>query len=477
LVGAGWALRMLQMALYPLPHYDAESTMAWSTHLLLQGLSPWSLSQYPAALNAYGIGYPLLCAPFAWAFGCSLTVLRFVSLACLLGAAALVYAAARRLGLGAVTAFWAALACLASWSISYTPIAKSDGLVTLLFISGLFLSESFPSDSRRAALVGALGALAFFVKPYGILAVPWALAALAWRRRWREAVVLGFTFGAGFLALAVWIRANHPLYFEEVFLLNMNIAQRDFAHRWQQWKALGLFCGAVGAFALAALLWRPRSSFTSRLALPWVLPCLASLALFHFKLSLHSAAGLTYFFQMTWPCLILAGAALAKLHAWERGFLLPLVACTLILVGWDPGSPYLPFRSYRALDEQLTQELAPHKRPAGRGYAAMWLWPRGSVTLDYGQAEFARYGEDNHGWSWAFPSAPAMAAKRVRFEKGMASLISQGRFGVIAVGGQETTPIESSAMEWGRIYANAYMMTPQLPVGVRLSLIRPKRTP
>jgi hypothetical protein len=473
---AVWLLaRLLRMVLHPLPHYEAESAMAWSTHLLTQGQSPWSLANYPASLNAYGIGYHLLCAPFARIFGSTLPLHRGVSVACLLLAASLIYFAARRLGQPRVLSAWAALVCLAAWSINITPTARPDALVLLLYLGALALVEAGESAEGALVLSALLSAAAFYVKPYGILAAPIAWLSLAWRGRWRATVSHGLITGAVWLLLSVWVRAFHPLYFEQVFLVNLNIAGADFLHRAAQWKQLLPECAALALLVLGGLFsGRPGvPALLERLGRPWLMPLFVSALAFHFKLSLHTGATLTYFYQLVLPCLVLA--ALAQWQGrplWALGF---AFGCLSIGLGWSLAqAPYAPLQADRAGAAQLEAYLAPSQHPAGNGHAAAFLWPRGSVVFDYGQAEFARFAERDHGWPRLFPHAAELTQRRLRFEAAMVRAIQSQRFGVLAMG-RQGSPLEAALDPAYALFLQAALHSPQVPYQVfQLGLYRPR---
>jgi hypothetical protein len=472
-LGALWVLaRLLRMIQHPLPHYEAESAMAWSTHLILQGQSPWTLANYPASLNVYGIGYHLLCAPFAWAFGSSLGLHRAVSVVCLLTAAGLIYSAGRRMGQSQTLCAWAALACLAAWSINITPTARPDALVVLFYLAALALVEAGEATAGALALSALLSAGAFYVKPYGVLAAPIACLSLALRGRWRAAVGYGLLTSAAWLGLAVLVRAFHPLYFEQVFLVNLNIAGADSAHRAAQWKLLLPECAGLFLLVLAGLASGPWQ-LLERLRRPWLVPLLVSVAAFHLKLSLHSGAHLTYFYQLCLPCLVLAALAQWQGRAgWAGGLALGLLSLSLGRSLAD--APYGPLQADRAGAAQLQALLAPALRPAGNGHAAAFLWDRGSVVFDYGQAEFARYSEPDHGWTRLFPHSSELTQKRLRYEASMARAIRARHFGVLAMG-MQGSPLEAALNPGYRLFTRAVLQSPQVPYqGFEIDLFRAK---
>jgi hypothetical protein len=456
----GLALRLWQMVVYPLPHYEAESAMAWSTHLLLQGQSPWSWSSYPAAINVYGIGYPALCAPFAWIFGTALPILRAVSVACLGASALLLYRLSRRSGHSALVCAWAALACAAAWSVNISPTARPDTLTVGLYLASLGCLEKPDPDAGDAFSAAALASLAFFVKPYGLLAWPLSAAALLARGRWSLLIQHSLSCMALLAVGALCLRSSHPLYFEEVFLNNLNIAGQDFAHRTAQWRALAPESAALITLWGLGLHGGQGWALGPWLRRPWVLAFGLSALAFHFKLSLHSGATLTYFYQLCLPLLVLA--ALNQPPRWRWALPLGLAALSLSLVWRLASAPYGSLPAEVAAVAELEEALAPHLRPTGNGHAAIFLWPRGSVVYDYGQGEFAAFSESDHGWPRLFPHGPALQARRLRFEAAWSRALRQQRFGIVAFG-QQDGPYRLALDQAYQVGVQLMPWSPQVP--------------
>jgi hypothetical protein len=274
-------------------------------------------------MNIYGIGYGLAVLPLAAVFGNMLLVHRVVTFIFIV-----------LCGLVACRA--------ASSSPGQRLVGGACGLMVMLVLAALGGNGAFPASmgsfvfliaialpfhrsfDRRSLWIGAMLALiAFYTKPYFVLAfaiVATYLFAFVSKKR---ALTYTAVFVALFVAIFVLVRVVYPLYFFDVVLSNFYITSTDQAYAFQQLGELALEFLPLLILALLVSLtgilasqrrpstpadrsdrstdWAMERPLLSKQADYFGYAGLCSTAAFVFILGPHQGAHLTYAYQLVLP--------------------------------------------------------------------------------------------------------------------------------------------------------------------------------
>ncbi len=237
-----------------------EAAIPLTTGLILAGGRPYDLSSSPAITNVYGVVYNYLVAPAAKIWGPTFAVHRLASLVFLLAGAALVYTLLRREN----TSRWLALAGAVFYYLvnttTYAIVARPDTLGALFYLAVVLLvwpkRDKKPPSIAKLVLSAALGVLAFYTKPYFVLALALATAVLFVSYRWRWAFY--YALGSGFLLIASIPIVLHfwPYYLFEVYTSHVYGEIDPPGFRWLQAQDfLLLHLGLVAVAAGGGMLW------------------------------------------------------------------------------------------------------------------------------------------------------------------------------------------------------------------------------
>jgi hypothetical protein len=154
------------------------------TGALLDGINPYAIEHEPYFTNVYGPLYNLLVWPWAALVGNGFQVHRLVSLSSIGAGSALLYFLIRRGRGGGALALCAGVVFFLAQTDDVAGLARPDGLGMFLFLGALAVLVRSPSAGPITLASGALlVVLAFFTKPYFILAAPIGAAFLLLRRR------------------------------------------------------------------------------------------------------------------------------------------------------------------------------------------------------------------------------------------------------------------------------------------------------
>jgi hypothetical protein len=322
---------------FPQQLEPTEGGLMMSTRAILAGWDPWAVTLAPVYSNNYGIGYPwvaALASHLAPSLGL-LQVLRAVSAASIFFVLGLMYLTLKD---GECGLLEAAAACLAAYiPLLYgdIPSGRPDTLAVALYLASLVLV--LRPGIKTVAVAASLAALAYFVKPYAVLALGLGAWHLARTRRWRDLRVF-LTVGVGVLVLTgLWVTLNHPYYFlGTVFVLSSNAGYNILWLWLQLWDLLHchfpVLLVAAGA-AMAAFKrqgpWRPQGP-----ALDWGWLALGCLVVLVVGPGGHTGAYMRYFDELFVPLALLflvLWAGQLRVGAW----LLALALLGNALISWD----------------------------------------------------------------------------------------------------------------------------------------------
>jgi hypothetical protein len=299
----------------PWPLSQNESMMLSSTQLMVKGENPYGFESRPAAINVYGILYPLTVAPWALLFrGHELLVHRMLSAIFILGATALIYLASRRAGAFPAMAAFVSLNFYAQQLYRDNALARPDSLGLLLFLGSLFLALLGPPKTSRLIGSALLGAAAFYAKPYFLLALPIVALWLLWKGRLKEA--LYFSLGSfALMAMSAYLVGRYlPAYFYETFLFEAGYRDYVVSYMLKQLWVIGIRCQpgiSLGILALFLLGKRsgPREGSEQEIQEGLCFFALMGMLTFIFLLGGYTSNFGTYFMHLVMPfVLVILGA-------------------------------------------------------------------------------------------------------------------------------------------------------------------------
>jgi len=237
-----------------------EAAIPLTTGLILAGGQPYDLSSSPAITNVYGVVYNYVVAPAAKVWGSTFAVHRAASLVFLLAGAALLYALQRKENTGRGLALAGAIFFYLFNVTTYAIGARPDTLGTAIYLAVVLLvwpdgSKVKPSMAKVALSI-ALGVLAFYTKPYFVLALALATAILFVSYGWRWAAAYAIGAG-GIMAVSIPVVLHFwPYYLFEVYTTHIHSEADPPGYFWLQAKDfLIMHTGLVLVVAGAGIVW------------------------------------------------------------------------------------------------------------------------------------------------------------------------------------------------------------------------------
>lgn len=315
-----------------------EGTALVTTRILLNGENPFSFENQPLAMTNYGIGYNLVVLPFAALFGNTLLIHRAVTFAFILLSAFLcavvVYRKNRDVSAALACAAFVIVSLAAHGGVGAFPSAMG----TYLFLAAILIPYLRSFDFAGLLASAALCLLAFYTKPYFVLAFGIVAAYLFLFVSKKGASI----YSAGFLlslSLSLFVaRAVFPLYFINTVVGNMSNTYRSFGHLVLQLRQLFFYFYPTLILALFVLgigFWmRDRSSTGAGWLLNlsgWQRPLIvrpANYLLFSFACSLLAF-------------LLILGSHMGTYMNYAYQLLVPLFFCWLFH-GLNPGRKFRP---------------------------------------------------------------------------------------------------------------------------------------
>ncbi|CAG1009778.1 hypothetical protein ANAEL_03852 [Anaerolineales bacterium] len=242
MVSIGWAVYFSIITIsIPYQLELREGTALVTTRILLSGENPFSFENQPLAMTNYGIGYNLVVFPFARFLGNTLVVHRAVNFAFILLSAlvcaVIVYKKQNDVSLSFACSAFVVIGLMANGGIGAYP----SSLGTFLFLVAILIPyvRSFDRVGLSTSILFSL--LAFYTKPYFVLAFGIVAVYLFLFVSKRKAVVYGFLFFAPLLLSLFVMRAVFPLYFIDTIIGNIFNTYKSSGHLIQQLKQLLLY--------------------------------------------------------------------------------------------------------------------------------------------------------------------------------------------------------------------------------------------
>jgi hypothetical protein len=349
----------------PLEYREGASLV--STQWLLNGQNPYSAQSLPAATNVYGILFNVCVYPWAWLFGNTFAVHRWVVAALLAGMCVLVYDILRRQGAGRWAAVPAVIVFYAILVSHYAVVARPDYLGMLLFLSCLYVTWRGRFSTPWLAVGMTLAILAFFTKPYFLLAIAIVPAYLFLQTSKLRGVIY-FAIGIALSGLAsLAIARMFPFYFYCTFTFHRIYTPLE----WETWRHQFrdfsiLHAGFLALIVAGAVQWLRRGGLSGgRINLAHLEKPLLSghvdffaialllgfVALMHIGRNL--GAYLIYFVQLLSPFVIICGLHWCVRQGMLRVAYGGVALNLLILAIWAPPLPVTSALANDAIDRYL----------------------------------------------------------------------------------------------------------------------------
>jgi len=252
---------------YPLEFREGASTVM--TQFLLEGRNPYALENQPLGTYHYGIVYSVLVLPLAALFGNGLLVHRIVTCVFIILSAVLVawtiFRSNRTAVIAAACGLLVAMALATRGALGAFP----GSVGTLLFLAILIapFRRSFDWPSLLCSTV--LSLIAFYTKPYFVLALGLVIAYTLLFVSKRRAVVHALLSAAAFLISFLVVRRMLPMYFVYVLVTSYLDSGPSTSHMLLQLTRLRQEfypVMALGLLVLVAAAWRSRSHIADGLA-------------------------------------------------------------------------------------------------------------------------------------------------------------------------------------------------------------------
>lgn len=213
-----------------------EAAIVDTTHVIINGGSPYDADKVPTHTNVYGVSMSVIMAWISDWIDPNIVNHRIVSGIFIIGSCLLLFSIAKASGITMLNSCLAGLIFYTIVNLSYSILARPDGLGLFLMLGCIRLSM-FPKKMSPLILVVSilLGCLAFFTKPYFIFGAGCAAVYLGWHKNMKTAVFywIGFCFALfGFISLA---KVYWPMYSFSTFDIHKLANTPDQEHFLSQW--------------------------------------------------------------------------------------------------------------------------------------------------------------------------------------------------------------------------------------------------
>jgi hypothetical protein len=371
----------------------------------LQNIYPRDLSEPPYTIANYPPLYPLLQAPFVWAFGPTLWYGRVLSVLGILVAALFCGLILHALSGNRLAAVAGGLLLLASpYVVHWSTFVRVDSLALGLSIAGLYVIVRWPE--RRAGLWAgaALLAAATYTRQSYALAAP--LAAFVWllreRPRRRAFELAGMVGGIGVVAFALLVLATRGGFYLHVIAANVNRFQWTTVQRYaeEMWHHVPYLLVGSGLYVLLGAWLHPRSWW---LIAPYLIGATAS-AITVGKVG----SSVNYMFEFSAALSLAAGALIAWPGPRSWWLRVPLVTFLALQVGpmtsWTRDD-YLGRNEWKIARRDEIARMAKIVSTANGPVLAdeyMGLIPEAGKPLYYQPFEFKQLAEAGLWSQWPF---------------------------------------------------------------------------
>lgn len=324
-----------KLVVYPYLLELREGAVMLTTDLMLKGGNPYSFENQPQYTNTYGLLYNIVVYIFVKIFKHIVPIHRitsafFIFLSCLI-----LFIVNKQKKVSLLFNFSAILLFYASTLYFLTPIARPDALGLCLFLCSIFLPYFFYYSFISLFISAFLGVLAWYAKPYFILAIPYVSLYVFLFISKKKGLLYGIiSFLLIFVTIPI-VNYFYECYFINTFLFHVNIGTncpnwRDLQIKmffkmynkgivWLLFASLIFFIIkklktiVVKSIADKNVKWIFQKINIVNMSKPVAeinvdisLFCfLCSMVIMYFKLAGHRGAWMVYFFQLVLPFMII----------------------------------------------------------------------------------------------------------------------------------------------------------------------------
>lgn len=499
IVGA-WVLYFSGVTLltpYPIEYREGASQVI--TQLLLDGRNPFALENQPQGMTNYGILYSLLAWPFAAAFGNTLLVHRAISLVFILLASWLVFRTAlvakRDAGLAIAGAELVAIGLAARAGLGALP----GSLGAFLFLLAIVVPFNRGFDRWGLLVSGLASLLAFYTKPYYLLAFGIVATYLFLCVSQRRALLYVLGFGAAAGATVLLVRFAFPLYFFDTVFSNLGQAGVNNAgHLYLQLRQLGaeFYLSLIAAAVVILGGWprrRERSTDTDsasapRLPVPdralisgsvdyFAYAFVCSMLVFIMILGPNPGSYMNYSYQLILPPFFLWLIRKINLRRRVALLVLPLLLLNLILFCWVRLGPALlseTTESRPAWDE-LYASVDDCHRILNSPVIVSEMLRLGMRPIDSGQTQYYYATEGYRGMRLFGPSYEVIARNGERYLGAIRSLAAGQEFDCIILTRHSDWTLNLPLRDRYRLTQTVNIAMPQVEQKWRLDIWLPVR--
>jgi hypothetical protein len=451
----GWFLCQLlgfqwELLTNPFPNEYREGAILLTTQALLDGKNPYALVNQPEYTNVYGILYHLVVYPFAKVFGNSFPVHRSVSAAFIWATCGVMFGTMRWMRLPLVINLGTTLILLGHLLFYITALARPDAMGVFFLVLSVVVPFRGRYSNRSLAVAIVCGILAFLVKPYCLLGLVFLLLYVLMFRSIAKALKFGAVAAVGLAGAIALMSLWGESYFNNTFLVHVNVATRSTEFLYRQLRAYGLANFSALLLLGVSLGWNWRSHLKQLLRrweiglFPWC--ALLSFGAFYLSLGRHTENWLVYLYQLFSPfCLLtmaMAAKTLYRSDLWKRYLVSALLVINLASVSSADSLPKLP-ADYLQSWQELSQLLAGHQRIFNSPILTSLLIEQGKPVYDSGQSEFFIQGASGEtALTQMMPNRPEVIARNNEYLSNIETAITHQSYDLVILT-QNRSPLVS----------------------------------
>ena len=297
-------LEHIKIITFLFPNEYREGHIYSTTVLLLKGINPYSLDAYPVFCNSYGILYNLVVLPFAYIFGNSLELHRFVNAFFILATVFIVFRDFLHQKNFIVFNFIILLVLYAGLIFSSNSVVRPDGLGVFLYVLTIAtpLRHKFSSKSILYSMLFAI--LAFYTKPYYFLG--WIVISIYafFFVNLKKSIFINLLFSIIFIIIGYFVFKIFPLYFyETIFIFSSFFGPISYSIK--QIFDFSYLILPISFFFFILIIYLKKVNLLKLLHNPYGFLSFVILLFLIYPLGLNNGAYLTYHLQLLLPLICL----------------------------------------------------------------------------------------------------------------------------------------------------------------------------
>ena len=205
------------------------------TQFFLNGENPFSLRNQPLGMNNYGFIYSLFVTPFAALFGNTLLVHRIVTLFFMILSSLLIFHTTSRVNSDRFFALAGAVLVGMGLAARAGLGAYPSTMGMFLFLAGILIPFNRSFDSRALVLSAVLCVIAYYTKPYFVLAFGIVASYVFVFVSKRKGLFYSFLFVSVFAVSFIIVRFIFNFYFIDTIVSNLsNTTNNTFGYMGRQ---------------------------------------------------------------------------------------------------------------------------------------------------------------------------------------------------------------------------------------------------